>query len=243
MGIDYVSQVRRDAAAMADAARRGPLDAPVAACPGWDLNRLVGHVGRVHRWATAAVREGADPTAEIEKAPRDDRVVDYLEGGIAPLTEALAAIDPDAPAWNFTAVPGTAVFWPRRMAIETAIHRFDAEAAAALDPGPIDAALAVEGIDEVLEVWAPTRLAGRDGIDIGGSAHLHATDAEGEWTVRTDDGVLQVSRGHAKGEVALRGPAAALLLVLWRRVAPGDQGTEVFGDAAVLDRWLALPVP
>jgi len=31
-----------------------------------------------------------------------------------------------------------------------------------------------------------------------------------------------------------------LLLVLWRRLQPGEQSTEVLGDGAVLDRWLAL---
>jgi uncharacterized protein (TIGR03083 family) len=243
VGTDYVAEVRRHAGGLAAAARHGPLDATVPACPGWDLGRLVGHVGRVHRWATAVVTEGGETTAEIESAPRDDTVVDYLETGVEPLATALEQLDLDVPMWNFTAVAATARFWPHRMALETAVHGYDGAVAAGLAAVPIEPALGVEGIDEVFDIWAPTRLAGRDGIDIGGAAHLHATDADGEWTVRTDDGVLQVGHGHAKGEVALRGPAGALLLVLWRRMAPGDGGTEVFGDRAVLDRWLALPVP
>jgi MDMPI C-terminal domain len=83
----------------------------------------------------------------------------------------------------------------------------------------------------------------RDGIDIGGSIHLHATDADGEWTLRTDDGLLKVARGHAKGDVAVRGPASSLLLLLWRRVGATDYGLERFGADAVLDRWLRLGVP
>ena len=39
--------------------------------------------------------------------------------------------------------------------------------------------LAADGIDELLEVWGTTILGGRDGIDIGGSVRLVATDAPG----------------------------------------------------------------
>jgi hypothetical protein len=33
-----------------------------------------------------------------------------------------------------------------------------------------------------------------------------------------------------------------VLLVLYRRLRPGEGSTEVLGDADVLDRWLALGV-
>ena len=50
---------------------------------------------------------------------------------------------------------------------------------------------------------------------------------------------VQVDRGHGRGDVALRGPAARLLLVLLRRVPPDDPQVQVVGDAALLTRWLA----
>jgi hypothetical protein len=56
----------------------------------------------------------------------------------------------------------------------------------------------------------------------------------------TDGGTYRVEAEHGKGNVAARGPASSLLLLLYRRLAPGEGNTEVFGDAAVLDRWLAL---
>jgi hypothetical protein len=49
-----------------------------------------------------------------------------------------------------------------------------------------------------------------------------------------------VEPGHGKGDVAVRGPASDLLLVLMRRVPPGDPPVEVLGDAAVLDELLAV---
>ena len=64
-----------------------------------------------------------------------------------------------------------------------------------------------------------------------GTLHVHCTDVEGEWTV--DLASLDVARAHSKGDVALRGPAAEVLLHLLDR---GDGG-EVFGDATVLERW------
>jgi len=242
MALDHLAFVRSESTALAEAGRRGMATAPIEACPGWDLTRLVGHVGRVQRWATEAVRTRQQP-GTVEGPPKGhEEVVAYLEAASAGLLEALAGLDPYDVVWNFTTAPKEAAFWPRRMAHEAAVHRWDAQRAAGA-PEPVDAALAADGIDEIVDVWAPMRLNGRDGIDIGGSVHLHCTDADGEWTFRTDDGVFQHTRAHLKGDVALRGPAGSLLLVLWRRLRPGEGGTEVLGDAAVLDRWLALGAP
>jgi uncharacterized protein (TIGR03083 family) len=61
--------------------------------------------------------------------------------------------------------------------------------------------------------------------------------AAGEWMVRSAGNAVTWEPGHAKGSVAVRGPAADLLLVLYRRL-PTDR-VEVLGDAAVLETWLA----
>ena len=129
-------------------------------------------------------------------------------------------------------------------AVETAIHRWDGQDAQGRGGvTAIDAELASDGFDELLDVHVGLRLAGRDGIDIGGSVHFHCTDTEGEWTVRTDDGLARVTRGHTKGDVAVRGPASGLLLMQWRRTPSDDPSLEIFGDREIFDRWLALPVP
>ena len=75
----------------------------------------------------------------------------------------------------------------------------------------------------------------------GASLHLHATDdglgAAGEWFVRGVDGGVVWEHGHQKGDVAVRGAAADLLLALLRR-RPSDS-VETIGDADVWERWLA----
>jgi uncharacterized protein (TIGR03083 family) len=245
MGIDHERIVGHEAARLVAVARQGPLDAPVPGCPGWDVARLTGHVGRVHRWATAGVLAGAEPDGTtLDRPPTDAAVVDWSADAIGPLVAALK----DAPApgvWNFVgADDADGSFWPRRMAIETSIHRWDVEDAlgGASETSPIDAPLAAEGIDEELTLLAPRHLAGRDGVGIGGSLHLHCTDTEGEWTLWADDGTLRTERGHTAGDATLQGPASSVLLVLYRRLRPGEGGTDVQGDPAVLDRWLELGV-
>ena len=50
----------------------GNLSAVVPSCPGWDLARLVGHLGRVHRMALAVVSTGSmtpAPPAELPSPP------------------------------------------------------------------------------------------------------------------------------------------------------------------------------
>jgi hypothetical protein len=120
------------------------------------------------------------------------------------------------------------------MAQETSMHRWDAEAAAG-DSHPIDADLAVDGVDEFLDGFLPRSLRRRPDADLGGSLHLHCTDRPGEWLVRIATGTVDVRRVHDKGDAALRGTASDLLLWLWARA--GVDRLEAFGDPGVVDRW------
>jgi uncharacterized protein (TIGR03083 family) len=244
MQIDYAELLRTEAEELGTVVQAGPLDAAVAACPGWDVARLGGHVGRVHRWAAAAIRERTEPdAASLPKPPRDPaEVAGWVASSAAEVQAALEAADPDATYWTFLGRPGELTFWWRRMTVETALHRWDAEEAVGRTPSPFSPELGSDGIEELLTWHAPARLAGRDGTDVGGSLHLHCTDTEGEWTLRTDDGVYQLTHGHSKGDAAVRGPASSLLLVLWRRLPLDAEGIEVFGDAEVARRFLALGV-
>jgi uncharacterized protein (TIGR03083 family) len=242
MAIDHVAGIRLNVSALAAAAQSAPLDTPVPSCPGWDLSRLLGHLGRVHRWSARAVLGGGQPagTEGLPKPPAEaDELLAWFEAGAAELISALESVDPAAPAWNFAGGEPVAGFWARRQATETLVHRWDAEHAVGAVT-PIEPESAADGVDEYLTVLAPFILGGKDGIDVGGSIHLHATDADGEWNLHTDDGLYRVDRSHAKGDVAVRGPAGQLLLLVFQRIGPGAEGLETFGDAAVLERWFAL---
>ena len=226
----HLDHLRADGAALVSACRDDPT-AVVPTCPGWDRTRLLSHVAGVHSWARAQLAAGPETRVRFSEAPEPpagDELIPWYERGVAELVSALTTMELDA-TWATWAGPQPGTFYPRRMAQETAMHRRDAE------PAAFDPALAVDGVDEHLELFAPRipadRVAGRHG-----TIHLHATDADGEWLVQLGNGGITFEHGHAKGDVALRGTAGDLLLWIWNR-APVDDRFEVFGDRALLDTW------
>jgi uncharacterized protein (TIGR03083 family) len=226
----------RDGLGLADAAERAGLDAPVPCCPGWTVADLVWHTGEVHVfWRTVVAERWEDPSAYDEPdRPLDDALVGWFRDGVQRTLEVLSTTDADEPVWTWTPQGRTAAWVVRRMAQETAVHRWDAEAAAG-DPSPIDAELAVDGVDEFFQFFTGSPAEGA--APVGGTVHLHATDADGEWLVDAD---MQVRREHAKGDAAVRGTASDLLLLLWRRVGLDDDGRfELFGDAGIARRLVA----
>ena len=53
----------------------------------------------------------------------------------------------------------------------------------------------------------------------GETIHFHCTDRDVEWlAVLTHDGIV-LRPEHAKGDVAVRGTANAVLLAVWNRIA------------------------
>jgi uncharacterized protein (TIGR03083 family) len=216
------------------------LDRPVPSCPGWSVERLVGHVGRTHVWATSFLALGtgdgrADPG---DRPPTGAAVLHWYRERLDLLLGEVDRHEPDEPTGSFVG-PVTAAFWARRQAHELAVHLWDAQEA--IEPGggePIAAAVAADGVDEWLEVFVPRFLARREApipTDlVGATVHLHCTDPElaagsGEWLLRITDAGCDVERTHAKGDAAVRGSASDLLLAVWHR-KPLD-GLDVFGDA------------
>ena len=234
--IDYLAAVRADGDALAAAARRG-LDPEVPGCPGWTVADLVLHTGMVHRHKLEIVRGRLARPPRPWPPPAPDRrdLLGWYEQGLDELLAALDGTDPLTPVWTFHPPDQTAGFWRRRMAHETAVHRVDAESAHG-EPAPVPTPLAVDGIDEVLDVFL-VPFSRREAAGGGGEAlHLQATDVEGEWRLRLLPAGVQVDRGHADADA--RGTASDLLLFLWGR-APATR-LETSGDPAVLASVRAL---
>jgi uncharacterized protein (TIGR03083 family) len=236
----YADAVRTETAALVAAAEQAGPDARVPSCPEWSVADLLGHVGRVQNWAATVVERRATEQIrfrELERPPEDAAGrVDYVRAGGERLADALSGVDPDVPIWTFVesaSGSGRAAFWQRRQAHEAAVHRYDAQLAAG-SPQPVEGALAADGVDELLTVLGP-RSFGAALAGAPATLHLHCTDREGEWLVRLTDDGFEVERAHAKGDVAVRGPASELFLFAHNR--RGTDGLEVFGDAAVLERW------
>jgi uncharacterized protein (TIGR03083 family) len=229
----YLAAIRDNADLLVHAAETAGLDARVPTCPDWDVAELLAHIGRVHRWAASNTTRSPDaefarPDVEI---PEPAARAAWVRAGAAELVAALERPASD-PAWTWLP-PNTVGFWQRRQAHETAMHRVDAESAAGA-PRPIDAALAADGIDELLEILGnnPVR---PPPTGSGETLHFHCTDVDGEWFVRLSPDGLDVERIHAKGDVAARGSASDLLC--WLQGRGSVDRLEVLGDAALLDRW------
>ena len=232
----YLEHVTANADRLAAAAEAAGLDAPVPTCPEWNVETLVRHSSRPLLWSTANVEAGGEMATpdQLERAPKGEAALPFFRAAAATCVAALGAAGPEAPAWGW-AGDGRAAFWARRMAHEMAMHRYDAQSAAG-SPQPIDGELAADGIDEFLELLG-SHPSGGAAAGTGETIHLHCTDRDGEWLVRREADGVRVAREHAKGDVAARGAASDLLLVLVSR-APVSS-VEIFGDADVFERWQA----
>ncbi|MGH2774679.1 MAG: maleylpyruvate isomerase family mycothiol-dependent enzyme [Actinomycetota bacterium] len=230
----YLEAIERESAALAEAAR-GNLDARVPSCPEWSMRNLVGHIGRVQRfWGEMAERALQDPAdAHNHDPPEGVDLVQWFEESTMTLLHTLDGADLDRPMWSWSPIKSVS-FVPRRMAQETAMHRWDAENAAG-DPADIADDLAVDGIDELLFVFLLAEAPFKEAP--GSSVHIHTTNSAGEWLVILDEEPV-VTREHAKGDVALRGPSSDLLLHLWGRIEPSS--LEIHGDPAALDRFRSV---
>jgi uncharacterized protein (TIGR03083 family) len=257
---EFYAQIESGAAAIGALVAGGGLARPIPTCPDWTLRELAVHVGRVHRWAAQITAARAPAPPEFRSLP-DGRLpaepraaAAWLADGASRAVAAIGEAGAD-PVWAFGAL-APASFWGRRMSHETMVHAADAALAAGLEPS-LPAGLAADAIDEWLTVLMPPPPGQADPraqvLGAGGALHVRTTDvtgpAPGEWVIRHGTGGINVISlagsggtgpgGHAAGDVVLAGPAAAVLLVLLRRLPRQDPAVSVTGDRAVLDRWLA----
>jgi uncharacterized protein (TIGR03083 family) len=233
----YLTSLREAGHALA-AAADGNLGAQVPSCPEWKVADLVAHTGRVHAWVTGIVDAGGAPPGPAPEAPSDPaELVPWYRDVHAQLLGRLAAHSPDDPAWVFVpTAPQQVGWWYRRQALETAIHRYDAQSAVGRAT-PIDAELAVAGVDEFLTEFLPGVMVNRPVAGLTGTFHVHATDTPGEWWLDFGAKDLAARRDHAKADAALRGPAAGLFLWVWNRTTVKEAGLEAFGDGSVIEAW------
>lgn len=247
----WLAALRSDGPALRDALEEAASDErglarAVPSCPDWTLLDLTHHLGSVYRWVRSHVSRGV--TSRPEKIRAQIQEQSDLPGGVPAiqwwadeynaLLTLLDALDQQMPAWNWAPQAKQVGFWHRRMAHETAVHRWDAQMAIG-GVEPIEAKLAVDGVAEVLDSWLP---AGRrqGPRDRSGVVQLAATDVEHQWFLRLrgegvalldTDTLLDTDDHHTR--VLARGTASDLQLALFGRV-PFDV-LEITGDTALLE--------
>ena len=243
----YIGALRREGELLAGAAERAGMSAAVPACPGWRVADLLRHTSYVHRWAAGFVAQRlTEPVDEppeeeiLQQGPGDESLVGWFREGHAALVRTLSEASPDVDCWTFLSAPSPLAFWARRQAHETAIHRVDAEQAAAgagrsADGPRFEPAFAANGVDELLMGFLARNVGRESWPGLGGDLALHADDGPGaraDWLVGGRPGAAGVSRGNGPADCAVTGRARELYLLLWNR-GPAD-GLQVTGDPRVL---------
>lgn len=206
--------------------------AGVGRYPGHTVTDLLVHTGRVHRRTTRVVRERLTQRPEAAPAPEGD-VPRWFAEGLDEMVETLQGADPVMSCWGLGPRP-TVAFWTRRMAIETDVHRWDAEAAVG-EPTAFSPEVALDAIDElqVMAVpWSPSEGPRRPGPVVT----IAPEESQDRWTlVEKANGYEFVPGGLADASVS--GSASDLLLALFGR----QHGalTEA-GDADAHRHWRAI---
>jgi uncharacterized protein (TIGR03083 family) len=235
----WIGALRTEGPVFAAAVAEAPAETPVLSCPGWTVADLAHHLTRTYVWVRTVLTAGTAtrPERHDPEPPAGLTADQWYRQEYDQLMALFEGLDPEAPAWNFAPQPKKAGFWPRRMAHETAVHRWDAQLAIGAGE-PIEAKLAADGVSEVLDTWLP---AGRR-IEPGqwhGVVQLTATDAAQDWYLRLrGEGVALLDTAtildhddhNARAQVT--GTASDLQLALMGRISFDALG--VAGDRRLL---------
>ncbi|MDW3178738.1 MAG: maleylpyruvate isomerase N-terminal domain-containing protein [Acidimicrobiia bacterium] len=227
-------------------AAAGPLDAPIANCPGWTMRDLVEHVGMVHLWAAAnmafpssewiavdglATLEHYWPDLASESRPPRDLFAWYA-ATLDRLIDVIRSMPRDHDCLTFLPASSPLVMWARRQAAEVGVHRYDAESARGLH-SEFDPRFAIDMLDELLMGFAPKMRSAdssRERVLL-----IEAEDVGERYTVRIAPGGIATVRGGDTGHLHLTGSAADLNLLLWNR--PSGSTIRKDGDADALQLW------
>jgi uncharacterized protein (TIGR03083 family) len=234
----FLDLLEQDGARLASVARRGDLHSPIPTCPGWTVADCVAHTADVYQHKIACMRQQRRPEEYPGEPPAGVALIDWFDTSLAALLTELRNRGPGAPSYTWWPADQTVGFWYRRMAQETAIHRLDVEDARG-EPTPIDAELAIDGIDEVLDAFMS------DGWDTvtpeeWGTVDPHAAEGKtiavraGGRAWRSTLGADRIALAEHGGpsDASVSGEPEAALLWLWGRRP--DSVVELVGDPAAL---------
>lgn len=229
-----------------------PADANVPTCPDWTVADLAEHTAEVYRHKATTIRLGDFPKPwPPEASERPERPeaspADDLTSAFAELIRELSERAPTDPARTWHEPDQTVGFWLRRMAHETVIHRIDAELAAGREVSKIDDDLALDGVDEVLNLYCAYRgTVWRDEcgdlLDDPDARPITVQAGQSRWVVRTTKAGLQIAEADAQtaaqSAASASGQPGSMLRWLWNRAA--DDTVALTGDEALLGKFRAL---
>jgi uncharacterized protein (TIGR03083 family) len=232
----YFELIDADTERLIEMGERG-LKEPVPSCPGWDVAEVVWHTAVVfeHKVRVMADNAWPDPWPPADFDDRDELA--FLREAKDDLFEEFSRHDIREETTTFGS-DSTIGFWARRMALEAAVHRYDAELAHS-DPTAVAEDLALDGVDEVLRVmlagpWWSERVDTRHPVD----AVVAVRAVDRLWSCDLRQRSVTVSDG-ADGVPAatVQGEPDHVFLWLWGREP--DSAVQTSGDASILAEFRA----
>jgi uncharacterized protein (TIGR03083 family) len=195
-----------------------PMQVP--SCPGWTVRDLVSHVAEVFEHKIACTELGGAPDPWPPEWPADRDPIEWLRDAHERLVGMFERSDPITPSATWWPADQTVGFWARRMALETAVHRTDAESAAGR-PTPVDADLAVDGVDEILVVMLAGDWSDEPDDSLEGQVVL-ITSGGRTWRIVLDRESVMITEDGIAADATIGGDPSDVLLWLWGR-APDEQ--------------------
>ena len=245
MAVDHLGVIDSEGARVLAAYCSNP-DGRVPWSDRWTVRSVARHVAGSHH--AVAVILADRPTADFEQAaamPRietsDPDFPDWFGANTERLLHACRTVPPAAACWAPHALlAGTAAYWTRRIAYDTLVHRWDAEAGAGIAGAAMAPEVAADAVAELLDVGLPVTRAVTH-APAGPGIRLECADGHHAWHLDLSAvGRLTVHAEPIDVAVTLRGTAEALLLWLWGRIGLEDGPIEVDGDRSVLGRRTEL---
>lgn len=229
----YLQILESDSRLLAAAAARD-LDAQVPHCPGWAVRDVVEHISEVyeHKIATIAMC-GGKPDPWPPEWPADRDPLDWFSDVRGRLLETLGKTDSNAPSWTWSPSDQTVGFWVRRMSQETAVHRADVEEATGR-AAPVNAELAVDGVDEVLTVMLAGDWSDYSQPDLTGTVDVETGDRVWRVTMKADDVTVTAADEGTPPDATVVADPSPLLLWMWGRA--DSSAVDIRGDATASDR-------
>jgi uncharacterized protein (TIGR03083 family) len=233
---EYIEALAVEGSRLADTASELDVASPVPTCPGWVLRDLLRHLGGVHRWAGAHLRDRRDSILRVDDFealvggwPADIELVTWYRSELELLIHTLRGAPLDIECAVFLNSTSSLAHWARRQAHETAIHRSDVESI--MDTRtPVETEFALDGIDELVDCFVPRqfmKLRSRVSVMLG----VAPDDSDRFWALSISDDPVQVSTARRECDCVIEGSASDIYFALWNRSE--DEGIRVSGDRAV----------
>lgn len=245
MAVAYIDLIRENSERIAQAYAAKP-DGRVPWSERWSVGTVARHVAGTHHVVAGVV--AGRPTADFglfaslqSPEKNDPGFLGWFARGTAAMCERFEETPEEEPCWNWSeGDAGQVRFWPRRMAHECVIHRWDAQMGERGSADSIVPQVAADGIDEFLDIFVAAGRA-QSAAQAGPTVFIEARDTGDSWSIELPVGGRIIRRDATAGDAQLRGDAADLLLLLWGRLSTVPEAIAATGplsDRATVARLL-----